>query len=333
MRTSSAAITTTTRALQFTRMSCIFFLPRRMSNLLLCDTHHDVSSHVGVAHRRSTCSDVPASHAFASFRHVHVARVRPIHVWTCGSRFGARAQAAMRGRTVLLADLCRSPSPSSSSTDAYVNPFVVEGGRRVEEDAKWYHGARLALQRRWVVGGGERWSYVSRMRVAKPCDVEADEGGGEAKEAWRRVGDAFVPLVVAAGARLDVEPVHVHPQLGCRFGRALKVQALPHPTVRMRASWEVPKCGVLVQLQYTLPIQKEWKHAPGKLELRLADARRKWLKVASDGIEVDAKTWRIADAAALRVHARADVVRELPRKQNEPLVHVEIDRLGVQAVL
>jgi len=237
---------------------------------------------------------------------------------------------------VLLADLCRTPSPpspsSSPSTDAYVNPFVVEGGTRVAEDAKWFRGARLSLQRRWMVGEVDRWSYVSRTRVAKQEDEEAGEGG-EAKEAWRRVGEAFVPLVMAAGARLDVEPARLQPQLGCRFGRALKLQALPHPTVRMRASWEVPKCGVLVQLQYTLPIQKEWKHAPGKLELRLADARRKWFKVASDGIEVDAKTWRIADAAALRVHARADVVRELPRKQNEPIVHVDIDRLGVQAVL
>lgn len=242
----------------------------------------------------------------------------------------------MRGRTVLLADLCRTPSPSSSSssssTDAYVNPFVVEGSARVVEDAKWYRGARLSLQRRWMVGQVERWSYVSRTTVAKQSDEEAGEEG-EAKEAWRSVGEAFVPLVMAAGARLDVEPVRLQPQLGCRFGRALKLQALPHPTVRMRASWEVPKCGVLVQLQYTLPIQKEWMHAPGKLELKLADARRKWLKIASGGIEVDAKTWRIADAAALRVQARADVARELPRKQDEPLMHVEIERLGVQAVL
>lgn len=227
----------------------------------------------------------------------------------------------MRGRTVLAVDVCRAPSD-----DAYFNPFVDE---RARGDAEaWLRGASLDLQRRWMFGEPEGWTYLAQARTRVQ-----DEAEGTDEDAWKRLRSAFVPVVMAAGGRVDVEPVRLHPEVGCRFGRALKVQALPTPTVRMRASWEVPKCGVLVQLQYTLPIQKEWMHAPGKLELRLADARRKWLKIASSGIEVDAKTWRIADAAALRVQARADVARELPRKQDEPLMHVEIERLGVQAVL
>lgn len=180
-----------------------------------------------------------------------------------------------------------------------------------------------------MFGRRDAWCYLE----AQPSNVDAKEDEMDGRGQLSKIKSSFFPFSLSMGGSLQVEDVQLLPCLYMRLGRALSLEALPTPQLCARGSMEWPSSGIRLDLQCTLPIQKDWMHAPGKLEIRLADSRRKWLRVGHNGVEVDAESWRLADTAALRLQARAEVAREVPRNQGEPLLHVEIERLGVQVVL
>lgn len=163
-----------------------------------------------------------------------------------------------------------------------------------------------------------------RLKLMRQWDVGAP-GGGEASFA------AGINYSIDDGA---FEPrVRLHTPL-------VNVRLLPRPELAFRRMLSIGGSGLAVDARYDLPLSEVgWRDA--RLRLRLVATGGRGIHVTQDGLEFDERMLSLGEttaagvksASTMRLSATAQLPREWPVKDEQPLVRLSLNKLALRVVI
>lgn len=142
------------------------------------------------------------------------------------------------------------------------------------------------------------------------------------------------PLDLGVGASFELDKGLLIPVARARFGDHIALHAFPEPSIRVEGGWKVLNTGLNLTARYSCPLnnlERFWQ-PPSRLLIRLDHALGRGVSVGPFGLDGDAKLFESKSRDAyLRVAGSVRFPRQVPVQEGEPVLHVDLRRLGFKS--
>lgn len=140
-------------------------------------------------------------------------------------------------------------------------------------------------------------------------------------------------LDFGVGLAFELDTAELQPQARLKFRDILSIKALPYPAIKLQGRLSLPDTCWGVRLSYDCPLEAitEFYRPPARLMLSIDNMHHNGAQLTQAGLEFNYAASLFEGNTQFRAAGLVALPRELPVEEGQPLVGLELKRLGLKA--
>lgn len=139
---------------------------------------------------------------------------------------------------------------------------------------------------------------------------------------------------VGGGLNFDLDTARLQPLLRLKYRDLISFKLLPEPGIKLEKFFFLGDSNLGVRLKYECPVEgltNFWR-PPARFLLTIDNTVHKGVRLTQSGVEFDGALSALEGSVRVRGQALLALPRELPVEEGQPLVGLDVNRLGIKTV-